>query len=77
MKDTVAPSEPEKQRPLARPEKHPPEERPLEAVLASVLETGVVRTGWPLPLGVQREGERANFAIFSRHATRLWLELYA
>ncbi len=35
-----------------------------------------MRMGSPLPLGVSLQGEGANFAIFSRHATRVWLEFY-
>jgi isoamylase len=36
-----------------------------------------VRAGSPLPFGVSPSGDGANFAIFSRHATGVWLELYA
>ena len=36
-------------------------------------ETG---TGLPRPLGVYRRGEGVNFALFSRHATCVWLEFY-
>ena len=34
-------------------------------------------TGFPLPLGSYTWGDGINFAVFSRHATRVWLELYA
>ena len=34
-------------------------------------------TGFPLPLGPYAWGGGYNFSVFSRHATRLWLELYA
>jgi glycogen operon protein len=33
-------------------------------------------TGFPLPLGTYAWGEGTNFALFSRHATRVWLELF-
>ncbi len=33
-------------------------------------------TGFPLPLGTYTWGSGTNFAVFSRHATRLWLELF-
>lgn len=32
--------------------------------------------GQPMPLGVTVSGDGANFAIFSRHATRVWLHLF-
>jgi hypothetical protein len=35
-----------------------------------------IRTGSPLPFGAHQEGEGVNFALFSRHATRVLLELY-
>ncbi len=35
-----------------------------------------IRAGSPLPFGARQEGEGVNFAIFSRHATRVLLELY-
>jgi isoamylase len=35
-----------------------------------------IRAGSPLPFGAHREGEGVNFALFSRHATRVLLELY-
>ena len=34
-------------------------------------------TGFPMPLGAYGLGDGTNFAVFSRHATRVWLELYA
>ena len=34
-------------------------------------------TGLPTPLGTYPFGEGTNFAIFSRNATRIWLELFA
>ena len=33
-----------------------------------------VRAGSPLPLGTHPEGDGVNFALFSRHATRVRLE---
>ena len=33
-------------------------------------------TGLPLPLGVHRREDGSNFALFSRHAQKVWLELY-
>jgi len=35
-----------------------------------------LRSGTPLPFGAHRYGEGVNFALFSRHATRVLLELY-
>jgi isoamylase len=35
-----------------------------------------VRAGSPLPFGAYQHGGGANFALFSRHATRVLLELY-
>jgi isoamylase len=43
----------------------------------NVSQTGDVRAGTPLPLGVSPRGDGANFAIFSRHATGVWLEFFA
>ncbi len=51
-------------------------QRCFNEYVRSVSETGDVRIGEPLPLGVRQRGDGANFAIFSRHATRVWLELY-
>ena len=39
-------------------------------------ETGDVHAGSPLPMGVLLRDGGINFALFSRHATRIWLELY-
>lgn len=44
--------------------------------LDAMCETGEVRTGSPLPLGASQHGDGVNFALFSRHATRVSLELY-
>ena len=35
-----------------------------------------MRSGRPLPLGVELRDGGANFALFSRHATQVWLEFY-
>jgi len=48
----------------------------FDEYLRNVTETGEVRAGRPLPLGVHLAGDGANFAIFSRHATCLILEFY-
>ena len=39
-------------------------------------EIGEVRSGSPLPWGARQIGDGVNFAIFSRHATRVRLEFY-
>jgi len=39
-------------------------------------ERGEVRTGTPLPWGAHQRGDGVNFALFSRHATRVRLEFY-
>lgn len=43
---------------------------------ASAPETGEVRSGSPLPFGAHQRGDGVNFALFSRHAARVRLELY-
>lgn len=49
-----------------RPTPHAPEaERALN-----------IESGLPLPLGVHFRDAGANFAVFSRHATQVWLELF-
>jgi len=48
----------------------------LPAYAPSIFESGQVRVGSPLPLGAHQQGDGVNFALFSRHATRVWLELY-
>jgi len=52
-------------------------ERPLLDYVTEVSERTDVRTGVPLPLGTHEYGGGVNFAIFSRHATRVRLELFA
>ncbi len=44
--------------------------------LNAVSESGSVRAGAPLPFGVHHHGSGANFAIFSRNATRITLEFF-
>lgn len=51
-------------------------ERPLHEYLAEVCEGTDVRAGVPLPLGTYARGEGVNFAFFSRHASRVRLELF-
>ena len=52
-------------------------ERPLPEYLAEVRETADVRRGVPLPLGTRLFLDGVNFALFSRHARRVRLELFA
>jgi len=51
-------------------------ERALPEYLNEVVETGAVRAGAPLPLGPQRRSDGVNFALFSRDATGVRLELF-
>jgi isoamylase len=44
--------------------------------LEGVFEAGEVRGGSPLPWGAHPHGDGVNFALFSRHATRVRLEFY-
>jgi len=48
----------------------------LERLLASC-EVQTVRSGAPLPLGARRRGSGVNFALLSRHATGVRLDLFA
>jgi glycogen operon protein len=50
--------------------------RPEAPVDTGACETRRVRSGTPLPLGAHAHGDGVNFALFSRHATRVYLELY-
>jgi isoamylase len=52
-------------------------ERPLPEYLAEVRETADVRRGMPLPLGTRAILDGVNFALFSRFARRVRLELFA
>ena len=51
-------------------------ERPLHDYVAEVSERTDIRVGVPLPLGTYAHGEGVNFAFFSRHASRVRLELF-
>ena len=50
-------------------------ERPLDEYVRAVCVRADVRVGVPLPLGTYARGEGVNFAFFSRHASRVRLEL--
>jgi isoamylase len=50
--------------------------RSLHDYVAEVSERTDVRVGVPLPLGTYARGEGVNFAFFSRHASRVRLELF-
>jgi glycogen operon protein len=56
---------------------HGTSERPLPEYLAEVRETADIRRGTPLPLGARAVLDGVNFALFSRHARRVRLELFA
>ena len=51
-------------------------QRDLHDYVSEVSERADVRAGSPLPLGTQEWGGGANFAIFSRNASRVRLELF-
>ena len=51
-------------------------ERHLHEYVAEVSERTDVHVGVPLPLGTHAHGEGVNFAFFSRHASRVRLELF-
>jgi isoamylase len=51
-------------------------ERPLHDYIAEVSERTEVRRGVPLPLGTHESEGGVNFALFSRHASRVRLELF-
>ena len=51
-------------------------ERPLHDYVADVSEHTEVRRGVPLPFGAHKYGDGVNFALFSRHASRVRLELF-
>ncbi|MGO8753979.1 MAG: glycogen debranching protein GlgX [Gallionellaceae bacterium] len=51
-------------------------ERPLHDYVAEVSEHTEVRRGVPLPLGTHEYAGGVNFALFSRHASRVRLELF-
>jgi isoamylase len=49
---------------------------PLHDYVTEVSEKADVRVGMPLPLGTYAHGDGVNFAFFSRHASRVRLELF-
>src|SRR5450756_192672 len=51
-------------------------ERPLRDRVTEVSDLTDVRVGAPLPLGTYALDEGVNFALFSRHASRVRLELF-
>ena len=51
-------------------------QRELHDYISEISEHADVRAGSPLPLGIQESGRGVNFAIFSRYATRVQLELF-
>ena len=51
-------------------------ERPLHEYLKDVSDRTGVRVGSALPLGTSQQENGSNFAFFSRHATRVRLELF-
>lgn len=51
-------------------------ERPLHDYAAEVSERTDIRRGMPLPLGAHESEGGVNFALFSRHASRVRLELF-
>ena len=52
-------------------------ERPLPEYIEEVRETAEIRRGFPLPLGARASLDGVNFTLFSRHARRVRLELFA
>ncbi|MGA8863527.1 MAG: glycogen debranching protein GlgX [Gallionella sp.] len=51
-------------------------ERTFDDYVARLSEHTEIRRGIPLPLGTHQSGGGVNFALFSRHATRVRLELF-
>ena len=51
-------------------------QRELHTYIAELSERADVRAGSPLPLGALERGGGVNFAIFSRNASRVRLELF-
>ena len=47
--------------------------RELHNYISEISEHANVRAGSPLPLGTQETGRGVNFALFSRHASRVRL----
>jgi glycogen operon protein len=52
-------------------------ERPLHDYERAVCDSNDVRVGLPLPMGTYARGNGTNFSLFSRHASRVRLELFA
>ena len=50
--------------------------RELHDYISEISERADIRAGSPLPLGTLESGRGVNFAIFSRHASRVRLELF-
>jgi glycogen operon protein len=53
-----------------------PQQRELHDYISEISERAEVRAGSPLPLGTQERGAGVNFALFSRYASRVRLELF-
>src|ERR1035441_748306 len=51
-------------------------QRELHDYILEISEHADVRAGSPLPLGTQETGLGVNFSVFSRHASRVRLELF-
>ena len=51
-------------------------DRALDGDLRDLGELAEVCVGVPLPLGTHQRGDGVNFALFSRHATRVRLALF-
>lgn len=51
-------------------------ERPLHNYVAKASERPEIRRGVPLPLGTHESAGGVNFEFFSRHASRVRLELF-
>ena len=51
-------------------------QRELHAYISEVSDRADVRSGSPLPMGAHEMGGGVNFAFFSRHASRVRLELF-
>jgi isoamylase len=51
-------------------------ERPLPDYVEEVSERTPLRMGVPSPMGTHQDGREVNFAFFSRHASRVRLELF-
>ena len=50
--------------------------RELHNYISEIAEQADVRAGLPLPLGAEEKGAGVNFAVFSRNASRVRLELF-